>query len=168
MATRRVVTRQAPSGRSGVAADDRVAPAAVPYGSVTVLWGYDEGPFRLPSDGAPPSFRSWFPPSTGLRVLTTVIDPGSQASSDDYQGEVPGDLADAMAHAGSDRPGFHTSDTVDIGVVLSGEVVLELDDGEITLSRGDVVIQNGTAHAWRPSGTEPCEMAFVVVGATRA
>jgi mannose-6-phosphate isomerase-like protein (cupin superfamily) len=122
----------------------------------------------LRRDGAAATFSSWFPPATGLRVLTTVIDPGARASSESYQSGVPADLADAMAHGDSERPGFHASDTVDIGVVLSGEVVLELDDGYITLGRGDVVIQNGTAHAWRPSGTEPCEMAFVVIGATRA
>jgi hypothetical protein len=44
----------------------------------------------------------------------------------------------------------------------------ELDDGfEVRLGTGDVVIQNGTRHAWRNRGSEPCVMAFVSVGAVR-
>ena len=43
-----------------------------------------------------------------------------------------------------DNPGMHTTDTIDFEVVLSGEVVLELDDGAETVLRpGDTVVQNG-------------------------
>src|ERR1700674_2887462 len=121
MATRRVVTRQGPSGRSAVATDEQIAAKPLPYGSVTFLWGYDEGPFRLPSDGKPKSFSSWFPPANGVRVLTTAVDPAARATSESLQGELPEDLAEAMAQGDPERPGFHTSDTVDVGVVLSGE-----------------------------------------------
>ena len=51
---------------------------------------------------------------------------------------------------------MHTTDTVDIDVVISGEVDLELDDGsEVHLRPGDCVIQNGTRHAWRNRTSEP-------------
>jgi quercetin dioxygenase-like cupin family protein len=43
---------------------------------------------------------------------------------------------------------------------------LELDDGEtLHLKRGDVVVQNGTRHAWRNKGTEPVTMLFFLNGA---
>jgi mannose-6-phosphate isomerase-like protein (cupin superfamily) len=65
-------------------------------------------------------------------------------------------------------PGMHTTDSVDYGIVLSGEIWLELDDGaEVHLMPGDCVVQNGTRHAWRNRGSEPCIMAFVMVGAKR-
>ena len=52
--------------------------------------------------------------------------------------------------------------------MLSGEVVLELDNGvERTLRAGDVNIQNGTRHRWRNRGTEPATTAVVRVGALR-
>ncbi|TQE29220.1 cupin domain-containing protein [Streptomyces ipomoeae] len=64
-----------------------------------------------------------------------------------------------------DNPGMHTTPTVDYGIVLSGEATLELDDGATTrLSAGDIVIQNGTRHAWRNRGEAPVTLAFVLVG----
>jgi uncharacterized cupin superfamily protein len=56
----------------------------------------------------------------------------------------------------------------DFGVVLSGNVVLELDDGvEVLLSPGDVVVQNGTRHRWRVVGGVPATVAAFIVGAHR-
>jgi quercetin dioxygenase-like cupin family protein len=66
-----------------------------------------------------------------------------------------------------DHPGMHTTQTVDIGIVQSGQVWLEVDDGnEVQLRAGDYVIQNGTRHAWRNRTDEPCVMTFVIIGAT--
>ena len=63
---------------------------------------------------------------------------------------------------------MHTSDTIDFEYVLSGEVWLELDDGkEVHLRAGDTVVQNGTRHAWRNKGTEPCRLVFCLIGARR-
>ena len=68
----------------------------------------------------------------------------------------------------ADNPGMHTTDSIDYGVVISGEVYLEVDDGaEVLLKPGDCVVQNGTRHAWRNRGSEPCLMAFVMIGAKR-
>ena len=47
-------------------------------------------------------------------------------------------------------PGMHTSDTIDYGIVVRGEMTLELDDGKIIhLRQGDSIVQNGTRHRWR-------------------
>ena len=43
---------------------------------------------------------------------------------------------------------MHRTETVDYGIVLSGEIVLVLDHSETTLHPGDVVIQRGTDHRW--------------------
>ena len=61
---------------------------------------------------------------------------------------------------------MHKTNTVDYAVVYDGEMWLELDDGEtLHLKRGDVVVQNGTRHAWRNKGTEPVTMLFFLNGA---
>ena len=53
-------------------------------------------------------------------------------------------------------PGMHTSDTIDYGVVVRGEMTLELDDGKIVhLRQGDCIVQNGTRHRWRNPLPEP-------------
>jgi quercetin dioxygenase-like cupin family protein len=83
----------------------------------------------------------------------------------EYSQKAPG-LAHSMEH---EDAGMHTTLTVDYGVVLSGEITLELDDGAaVDLVPGDCVVQNGTRHAWRNrSTTTPCVMAFILLGATR-
>jgi quercetin dioxygenase-like cupin family protein len=63
---------------------------------------------------------------------------------------------------------MHQTLSVDYDVIVSGELWLELDDGEIRhLEAGDTVIQNGTRHAWRNRGTVPAVMVAVLVGAAR-
>jgi Cupin domain len=53
---------------------------------------------------------------------------------------------------------------IDYGIVLAGQVVLELDDGsETSLRVGDVVVQRGTNHAWANPSNEPARMVFVLV-----
>ncbi len=71
-------------------------------------------------------------------------------------------------HFDRTAPGMHTSDTIDYGVVVRGEMTLELDNGQtIHLRQGDCIVQNGTRHRWRNPLPEPCLMAFVSVGGTR-
>jgi mannose-6-phosphate isomerase-like protein (cupin superfamily) len=67
-----------------------------------------------------------------------------------------------------DAPGMHMTDTVDFVVVLSGEAVLELDDGaEVTVRAGDCIVQNGTRHRWHNRTKTPCVTAVALVGAAR-
>lgn len=63
---------------------------------------------------------------------------------------------------------FHRSSSIDYGIVLSGTVELELDDGAVTTARaGDIIVQRGTIHLWRnPSATENCRIAFVLIEAS--
>ncbi|MDQ1409865.1 MAG: hypothetical protein QOJ41_1600 [Acidobacteriaceae bacterium] len=69
-------------------------------------------------------------------------------------------------HFEKDDPGMHKTNTVDYAVVYDGEIWLELDDREtLHLTRGDVVVQNGTRHAWRNRGTKPVTMLFFLNGA---
>jgi Cupin domain. len=48
--------------------------------------------------------------------------------------------------------------------VLEGEIVLILDDSEVTLRAGDIVVQRGTDHAWANRSTAICRIAFILVG----
>lgn len=93
-------------------------------------------------------------------------------SYEDMEGAAAGleaELPGMLAVMEPDNPGMHTTDTIDVGMVLSGEVWLELDDGETRkVSAGDVVIQNGTRHRWENRAQEPCVMTFVLVGAHRS
>ena len=71
-------------------------------------------------------------------------------------------------HFDREAPGMHATDTIDYGIVVRGEMILELDDGQtIQLRQGDCVVQNGTRHRWRNALAEPCIMAFISVGGRR-
>ena len=61
---------------------------------------------------------------------------------------------------------MHRTRTLDYGVVMSGAIVLELDEGvEIELKAGDVLVQRGVIHRWSNRGAEPCTVAFVLLDA---
>ena len=46
------------------------------------------------------------------------------------------------------KDGFHRTATIDYDFFLNGEMTMFLDEGEVTLKAGDVVIQRNTSHAW--------------------
>ena len=61
-------------------------------------------------------------------------------------------------------PRNHRTDTIDYGVVLSGEIDMELDHGKVVhLKAGDCIVQRGTWHAWENPGDEPCVIAGLMV-----
>ncbi len=65
---------------------------------------------------------------------------------------------------------FHRTNSLDYGIVLCGELELELDDGNKTLlGAGDIVVQRGTIHLWRnPSENEVCRIIFILTEASAA
>jgi quercetin dioxygenase-like cupin family protein len=74
-----------------------------------------------------------------------------------------------LGHVERDDPGMHTTVTIDVEYVVSGRIVLELDDGAtVELGPGDTVVQNGTRHAWRNPFDEPATLVVVLIGATPA
>jgi mannose-6-phosphate isomerase-like protein (cupin superfamily) len=66
---------------------------------------------------------------------------------------------------GGKRTVMHRTRTLDYVVVIEGEVVLVLDDSEVTLRKSDVVIQRGTDHAWENRSDQVARMAFFHIDA---
>jgi mannose-6-phosphate isomerase-like protein (cupin superfamily) len=90
------------------------------------------------------------------------------SSYEEYLEELSQKIPKMADHFDRDTPGMHTSDTLDYGIVIRGEMILELDDGKtLHLCQGDCVVQNGTRHRWRNALSEPCLMAFVLIGGKR-
>jgi quercetin dioxygenase-like cupin family protein len=61
--------------------------------------------------------------------------------------------------------GFHKTSSVDYAIVLSGEIYALMDEGEVLLKAGDVLVQRGTNHAWSNRGDESAYVAFVLIDA---
>jgi quercetin dioxygenase-like cupin family protein len=61
---------------------------------------------------------------------------------------------------------LHRTNSVDYGIVLSGDLDMELDDGSCShLTAGDIVIQRGTNHRWVNRSAQVTRIAFVLVAA---
>jgi uncharacterized cupin superfamily protein len=58
---------------------------------------------------------------------------------------------------------MHRTRSIDYGIVLEGEIYMILDDSEVRLRAGDVVVQRGTDHAWENRSTQVARMAFILV-----
>ena len=61
------------------------------------------------------------------------------------------------------HPLMHRTLTIDYAIIVQGEIDMLLDDSEVHLKAGDVLIQQGTNHAWVNRGTEPCRIAFILI-----
>lgn len=179
---RRVVTGHDANGKAIFVSDAQVDPITFSTwpggGGFHLLWSADELPV-FPSDGIDPYdkglARNFFPTAGGFRFnLFTVApqrsgadmsDMDAQAVLDECNAKVPG----ILSADDPDDPGMHRTDTIDLEILLSGELTLELDDGaEQTMRAGDIVIQNGTRHRWHNRGTEPGVLAAILIGAHRA
>ena len=176
LAIRRVVTGHDETGASMVA-HDGVAPRSdaflhVPGMMSRLIWATDPAP-ALPSDGTDPtlSVTSIVPPRSGTRFLVVTFPPDRVFGAPGF------DPAAAAAENLAISPGLaelfeadgtHTTPTIDYGIVLDGEIWLELDDRRAELlRRHDVVVQNGTRHAWRNKSERSATLAFVLIGAAK-
>lgn len=76
----------------------------------------------------------------------------------------PGHLEQIAPRTDGRHPGMHRTETIDYGILLEGELTMLLDDSEVDLLPGDVVIQRGTNHAWENrSDTVVARIAFVLI-----
>ena len=128
----------------------------------TLLWVTDERPADVSGSydrslreiGVPPPpngsiFRVVdFPPESGTRSREAVL-----------QEMGVSDVGGARHH------GMHKTRSTDYAVVIEGEIDMLLDDSEVHLEAGDVLVQQGTNHAWVNRGSKPCRIAFVLVDA---
>jgi mannose-6-phosphate isomerase-like protein (cupin superfamily) len=176
MKLRWVVTGHDRDGKAVFASDEEVDPltvALIPGAEFHRLWGADQAP-AFPDDGGPTAQPSYFPPVGGYRFGFFTVPPATVPAPADLDlqaglAEMKEKLPGLLACLEQDNPGIHTTDTIDFEVVLSGEVILELDNGvEKVLRPGDTVVQNGTRHRWGNQGTEPAVLAVFLIVAHRA
>lgn len=139
---RRIVTTHDAAGKAIIMHDGPAPQRALrARGNVsTLIWGSDETPAEI-----------WSAEDFGMR--DNEIEPPPQGSWFRIIDYPPG-------------PGrMHRTDSVDYIVCMSGEIDMELDDGAMVhFKAGDVMVQVATNHSWINSGTEPCRIAFMLLG----
>lgn len=170
---RRVVTGQGPGGAGGIVSD-RSPPRtdvfrAIPGLVSRLVWATSAATVA-PSEGADPTPAvTDFVPAPGetrLLVLTFPPDSVFAAEGFDGAGAAAENLAVSPGLAERFEPdGMHVTPTVDYGVVLDGEIWLDLGGEETCLRRFDTFVQNGTRHAWRNRSDRPASVFVVLIGA---
>lgn len=176
MTFRRVVTAKNAAGKSMVISDGasprEVALVHTPGFVAAPIWTVEGNPV-LPHDGQDPmaGAGSLLQAGGGSTFLLVTFPPDAVMMAPDFRPDLAGPehLAAAPGIAETfemDHPGMHTTPTLDYGVVISGRITLELDDGAtVELGAGDTCVQHGARHAWRNPTNEPATVAFVMIGA---
>ena len=141
---RRIVTGHDAEGKAVFRSVDTLTPQPIPSGDANfaTIWSTAEVPVDLNDeiDGRE-------------RTVGLTLEGGSVIR-----------LVDMLP--GGESP-MHRTNSIDYGIVLSGAVELELDDGVVeTCHAGDIIVQRGTIHLWRnPSDTEICRIVFALTEA---
>ena len=168
---RRVVTGHDKNGKSMFLMDG-LAPnikemASMPGLALTDLWVTDGSPAdnRGNADAADRPIVLE-PPKNGS-ILRIVEFPPDSAWRNTADSKAAFDSIGAgHAKDGSTAdPMMHTTATVDYLIVLKGEIVAIMENGETLLKPGDIMIQRGTNHSWSVRGTEPCILAAILINA---
>jgi mannose-6-phosphate isomerase-like protein (cupin superfamily) len=172
---KRVVTGHDANGKAVVLSQD--APAkiahidAIPGTYFYEIWNTNQMPVGLAKAAADPTLKELqLRPTPSGSVIRFVDIPPDTA---DYlahgarkMGQAFSQIGDAHASTvkkSSPHPLMHRTESIDYGIVIEGEMTLVLDDSEVTLKPGDVVVQRGTNHAWSNRGSVPCRMAFILL-----
>lgn len=170
---KRVVTGHNKHGQA-IVASNGPTPNVFPLSSVpgTVfheLWNSSTSPALLDNANDPSSKPLQLSPGPLGSVIRVVDIP-----PDSVQNQVSAESAAAAfaeigeSHAGTSQPGskhklMHRTETLDYGIVTEGEVWLVLDEEEVHLRRGDVVVQRGTNHAWSNRTEAMARMVFILL-----
>ena len=164
---RLVVTGFDANGRPVVASDQRVVgPRANDVlGTWSAeLWKMPAMPPSLMADGIPAP-KEDFPGPGGL--LYRMLSIPSEKTLKDHPDEVEKHYGRRIVPDAPDY-GMHRTNTVDLIIVVSGEVWCKFESSEVLLKAGDSLVQRGGIHAWRNRSDAPCVIAAIIVGAKEA
>jgi quercetin dioxygenase-like cupin family protein len=151
---RRVVTGHDASGNAVLSTDETLTAVSRGAGAGIAgceIWGTE----HMPVDNSP---------AAEAAQRAGFVNPASRHKN--YVGTGDGTVIRITEWAPGAPRVAHRTETVDYGIVLSGEIDLECDEGEVAhLKAGDVVIQRGTMHTWVNTGSVPAVVAFVLIDA---
>jgi quercetin dioxygenase-like cupin family protein len=142
VSVRRVITGHDGQGKAKVLIDETVknVVSARPGASASVIWTTEGFPVDNTGDADTASRKVGTTLANGCVFRVVEFSPGVAARN-------------------------HRTDSIDFAVVISGEIDMQLDDSEVHLKAGDVMVQRGTIHNWINRGTAPCVIAFTLVDA---
>ena len=171
---RRVVTGHDRNGKSCVLFDSDAPNVYLRPGSrsfFSEMWTIESMPAVLSGskdEGGEDRKFSHSPPAKGAHFRVIQSEPGGLKFSDP---KAEKNFFDELNRGGVSEikiggpaPHFHRTPTVDYAINLGGDRYLVLDDSEVLMRRGDVVIQLSNYHAWVNRTDEPGRMGYDMIG----
>ena len=172
---RRIVTGHNLQGRSVIVSDapspHAMALAGVSDFGVTDIWKTFGAPASNEGSADACTAKITLAPPPSGTVFRVVQFPPDR----DYVGKWKPDAAFAsMGDSGADaihknaerHEAMHTTNSVDYAIVIEGEIWAVLDDDEVLMKAGDVLVQRGTSHAWSNRSDRPSMVGFVLIDAS--
>jgi len=172
---RRVVTGHASDGKAVVLSDQEASNILQrpnrPGVTLTNFWQTETSPAEFDGPGETVEGPLILHPPKGGTVFRVVEfepeDPEVLAKLDGKTAFAEmGAAANVVENAR--HPFMHRTDSVDYAIILKGEITMLLDDSEVHLKAGDVVVQRGTNHAWSNRSSQTCQIVFVLVDAVKS
>jgi quercetin dioxygenase-like cupin family protein len=172
---RRVVTGHDSQGKAVVLSDGQVPTVhsnPIRPGQMSFeVWKTRAMPIPVAAEEPEPTTgpRSLQPPQNGTLLRISIVPPETEATRNLTPEQAQALFRQSGAGEastfgkGGRHPMMHRTETVDYAVVLEGEITLILDDGELDLKAGDVVIQRGTSHAWSNRSGKNVKMLYVLM-----
>lgn len=173
---RRVVTGHDADGRSVILSDETVTTAGElplwPGCGVTSVWVSNTAPASNRDEDLPRVMTGFPPPgSGGVSMMIMHIPP--EAELDQMSPETRKAVTIPVAHTFPEAMDIdttksyqmHATDTMDLLIVLQGEIAMMVDDGEVILKQFDTLIQRGVNHGWINRGKETALVASATLDA---
>jgi quercetin dioxygenase-like cupin family protein len=171
---RRVVTGHDRNGKAIVLSDGPATAIKTnplrPGHKSTDIWKTSAMPVPIAREEVDPTQgpRDFVPPF-GTKIRISEIAPEPEA----FRHLTPEQAREVFKASGNDNastfekggrhPFMHRTESVDYAVVLEGEITMLLDDQDVVLKAGDVVIQRGTNHAWSNRSGKPVRMLYILI-----
>lgn len=163
---RRVVSAERANGASYVASDG--PPTRIEGGRVAALWATDYATTRAPINDAGedpcPALAAFVGGHGDTRLNAMWILP--EGSPEPANAPKAGGSMVPVRHSGTTQgPGWHATQSIDYMIVIRGEISCLLDEVEVELKQGDILVQGAVNHVWRNRGSEPALIYGITVGA---
>jgi mannose-6-phosphate isomerase-like protein (cupin superfamily) len=161
---RRVITGYDEDGRSTINADEPANryqdSSGRPGLRVTSFWEGAVPPETAVVDPDPKSEMSFVPPPGDARVMHVYFPPDPPEAPDPSASTSSNDPS-AWHFDESRGKRMHATNTIEVLLIAKGKIDLVLEAATTTLEEGDVVVQQGTWHAWKNPYGKPCELVGV-------
>ena len=164
MGIRRIVAGHDKTGKAIIQFDSEASNVHKPTSSIetTLLWVTDKTPVNNESCADTADQEIGIPPPPNGSIFR-VVEFGPESSEGGPDEREYLSSVGATQHEGARHPGMHKTHSIDYAIIMSGEIDMLVDDDEVHVKAGDVVVQRGNNHAWVNRGTKPCKIAFVLI-----